>query len=191
MTDLGHRKTAHQRPRCGIRQIFLMVVFGAESLDASGEKTKLDSKLDDQADVVKGECFECRDELGKILFPSDRTRHENPADAGGSQPFGPSQDLLPVDGDVISVIIPKLRLSHQLLDRIPDLGVIPVQQKLQELRIEGGRSPFDRRIGLCLEPTLEPPLHRRITDSQAFLSSTFPVSGFGSEAIGGIASFGG
>ncbi len=71
VTNLCHRKTAHQSPRGGIWQIFAMMVFGAESLDASCEKTKLDSKLDDQADIVEGECFECRDELGQIFFPSD------------------------------------------------------------------------------------------------------------------------
>src|ERR1700693_84960 len=124
------------------------MVFGAKALNASGKKTKLDPQFHNQADIMECERFERRYEFGQIFFASDGTGHKNPADSRCSEPFGPSEDLPPVNSYIIPFIIPKLRLSNELLNRIPNLRILAVQQKLQNFRIETRSFTFERGIGL-------------------------------------------
>src|ERR1700722_5314094 len=111
MTDLCHGKTAQQSGRDSIRQIFLVMVIRAKPLNASGEKTELNPQLDDQADIMEGERFEGRYKFRKIFLSSHRTGHKYPADSRCGDPFGPSKDLLPVDGYIIPNVISELRLG--------------------------------------------------------------------------------
>ena len=122
------------------------MIFSAETLNASGEKPKLNAQLNHQADVMEGQRFERRDKLGQIIFSADGPRHKNLAHSGGGQTLGPRQNLLSVDCGIISAVVAKFWLSDQLLDRIPDLRVNSVQQKLQGARFESRRVSFDRRI---------------------------------------------
>ena len=120
-----------------------MVIFSAETLNATGEKPELNTQLDHQADVMEGQRFERRDKLGQIIFSADGARHKNPAHSGGGQTLGPSQNLLSVDRGIISSVVAKFWLGDQLLDRIPDLRMDSVQQKLQVARFESRRFSFD------------------------------------------------
>ena len=70
MTDLRHGETAHQLCCRGIWQIFLVMVFAAELLNASREKTKLHAQLNNEANIVECERFKRRHKLGNILVAS-------------------------------------------------------------------------------------------------------------------------
>src|ERR1700722_1007142 len=122
------------------------MVFCAEPLNASGKKSELDAQFYDQTDIVIRERLKRCHELWEIFFSADRTGNKYPADTRGGQPLGPGQNLLPVHRQIVAVIVAKLGLSNELLDRIPDFYLNPVQQTLQDFWIESSRLPLDGRI---------------------------------------------
>src|ERR1700758_2341699 len=115
------------------------MIIRPEALNASGKQPELDPELYYEADVVKGERFECRHEFRQILFSADRPRHASPPDPACRHPPGPIKDLPPVSGDVGSFVESELGLGDKLFDEISGLNVFSIQQTLEMPRIESDR----------------------------------------------------
>src|SRR5258708_35530918 len=107
VTNLGHCETTHQLARGCIDQVFAVMRFGAQAVNASGEQAKLYPELNHEAEVVKSERLARSHELCRILFTANIFRHEDSSDASIGEALCPNQNLLPKGMVVWALKIPK------------------------------------------------------------------------------------